>query len=112
MKGKLYPLANYGKLGNVPTRFIKAELTGEKRPPKAGEWYISGAIPEAYLAPNDLSTPFDIAALVDGRESGPLKETEDMLISLLSQHKSGQYSILTKCIDNVREVRRELSQKG
>ena len=26
------------------------------RPPKAGEYYVSGAIPEAYQAPNDLTS--------------------------------------------------------
>jgi hypothetical protein len=44
-------------------RQIKATWTGEKRPPKAGEWYLSGAIIGAYRAPNDLSTPFHIARL-------------------------------------------------
>lgn len=34
--------------------------TGEHRPPKAGEWYLSGAIPEAWRAPNDLTTPYHI----------------------------------------------------
>lgn len=33
-------------------RFIK---TGEKRKPLKGEWYLSGAIPEAYKAPNNLT---------------------------------------------------------
>lgn len=28
------------------------------RPPRKGEWYLSGAIPMAYKAPNDLSTSF------------------------------------------------------
>jgi len=28
------------------------------RPPKKGEYYLSGAIVEAYCAPNDLSTPY------------------------------------------------------
>lgn len=36
------------------------EMTGEKRPPRKGEWYLSGAIPAAYRAPNDLSTPYII----------------------------------------------------
>ena len=31
-----------------------AAWTGEFRPPRAGELYISGAIPEAYDAPGDL----------------------------------------------------------
>lgn len=32
--------------------------------PKRGEWYLSGAVPEAYKAPNDLTTPYHIARLV------------------------------------------------
>lgn len=31
-----------------------------QRSPKKGEWYMSGAIPEAYMAPNDLSMQFFI----------------------------------------------------
>ena len=37
--------------------FVKA---GEKRPPRKGEWYLSGAVPTAYRAPNDLNTPYII----------------------------------------------------
>lgn len=37
------------------------ESTGEYRQPLAGEWYISGAIPEVYKATHDLNTPFHIA---------------------------------------------------
>ncbi len=48
-------------------REIKAVYTGEKRPPKKGEWYLSGAIVGAYLAPNDLTTPYHIARLVKVR---------------------------------------------
>jgi hypothetical protein len=36
-------------------------MTGEFRPPKAGEWYISGAIPEAYKALMDFTSSFQIA---------------------------------------------------
>ncbi len=43
---------------------IKAIKTGEFREPKKGEWYLSGAIVEAYRAPNNLSTKFHIAKLV------------------------------------------------
>ncbi len=53
---KTYPVA--GK------RNQKVKPTGEKRCPKKGEYYLSGAIVEAYLAPNDLSTEFYIAKLV------------------------------------------------
>ena len=45
-------------------RFIKAELVGEFRAPRAGEWYLSGTIPEAYRAPNDLSAEYHIMRLV------------------------------------------------
>jgi hypothetical protein len=38
--------------------------TGEKRPPRKGEWYLSGAIITGYRAPNDLSAQFHIARLV------------------------------------------------
>jgi hypothetical protein len=36
---------------------------GEFRPPKKGEYYLSGAIPMAYKAPNDLSTSYHICKL-------------------------------------------------
>jgi hypothetical protein len=48
----IYPLA-----GDRRRTFIK---TGEFRPPKRGEHYLSGAIPEVYGAPNDLRQPYDI----------------------------------------------------
>lgn len=38
--------------------------TGIKRSPKKGEFYLSGASPIAYKAPNDLSTAFLIAEIV------------------------------------------------
>jgi len=47
-KNKLYPIAEFGYEGWNVT------MTGEYRAPKAGEWYISGAIPEGYLATNDM----------------------------------------------------------
>lgn len=43
---------------------VRAKWTGEKRYPKAGEWFLSGAVVEAYRAQKDLSTPYHIAALV------------------------------------------------
>ena len=41
---------------------ICAIYTGETRPPKQGEWYLSGAIIEAYRAPNDY-LPMDDQAI-------------------------------------------------
>jgi len=46
---------------------IMAILTGEKRSPKKGEWYLSGATPEAYKAPNDLTAEYHILRLVKTR---------------------------------------------
>lgn len=48
----------------VDKRNIKAKSTGEFRCPKKGEWYLSGAIINAYKAHNDLTTPYHIARLV------------------------------------------------
>jgi hypothetical protein len=43
---------------------VFAQYRGEKRPPRKGEFYLSGAFIEAYRAPNNLSTPYHIAHLV------------------------------------------------
>lgn len=51
-------------LGVGANRF-RAVPTGEKRAPKKGEWYLSGAEITVYRAPNDLSTVFHIARLVE-----------------------------------------------
>jgi len=57
---KLYPLAE-----PFPEKKKHAAIaTKEKRPPKKGEWYLSGAMVEAYRAPNDLLIPYHIAKIV------------------------------------------------
>ncbi|MFX8660936.1 hypothetical protein ABTM16_20025, partial [Acinetobacter baumannii] len=38
-------------------RHLRTVATDEFRPPKQGEFYLSGAEIEAYRAPRDLSTP-------------------------------------------------------
>jgi hypothetical protein len=38
--------------------------TGEFRKPKAGEWYLSGAIPEGYRMEKDSSLEYHICRLV------------------------------------------------
>lgn len=69
--GHAYPLAS----GETPPsrarepRKVRAMWTGEKRPPKRGEWFLSGAIVEAYKAPNDLTHPHLIAVLVQPVET-------------------------------------------
>lgn len=42
----------------------KAIRTGEFRQPKKGEYYLSGAIIEAYRADNDLLSKYYIAMVV------------------------------------------------
>jgi hypothetical protein len=44
-----------------------ASPTGEFRPPRKGEWYLSGAIIEAYQAKADMSDPYVIVKLVKAR---------------------------------------------
>lgn len=56
----LRPPGDYFGVGKYMFR-----ATGEFRPPLKGEWYLSGAIVEAYLAPNDLSTEYWIAVPVE-----------------------------------------------
>jgi hypothetical protein len=47
---------------------VRAMWDGKpKRAPKAGEWFLSGAIIEAYQARADMSTPYHIASLVKGQ---------------------------------------------
>lgn len=53
---------------DFPYRDVQAVSTGEKRIPKKGEWYISGAIPEAYRAYEDLNFEYIIARLVKFKE--------------------------------------------
>lgn len=50
--------------GTISGKGIAGKWTGEKRAPKAGEYYISGAIPQVYRAPNDLTQDHAIARLV------------------------------------------------
>ena len=68
--GKYFPLADsptpddLSALGLPDKVGVRAMATGEKRVPRKGEWYLSGAIIEAYRATNDLSCDFYIARLV------------------------------------------------
>jgi hypothetical protein len=55
---------------------IGAIRTGEKRPAKAGEWFISGAIPEAYRMPNDSTVTQTIAKLITYRLETVVKVVE------------------------------------
>lgn len=64
----LYPLGSWYHPQSHDTwakeRALRARWTGEKRPPKAGEWYFSGAVICAYRAVADLSQEYHIAEIV------------------------------------------------
>jgi uncharacterized membrane-anchored protein len=65
-QAKLYPLASLLSSttgGRHPK--VRARATGAFRAPRQGEWFLSGAIVEAYQAMEDLSTRFYIAELVE-----------------------------------------------
>ena len=50
--------------GFVSQDDLRAVYNYEKRNPKKGEWFLSGAIPEAYRARSDMDCRFSIARLV------------------------------------------------
>ena len=63
----IYPIADSDKVKATmvaKSGDVRAVWTGDKRPPKRGEWYLSGSLIEAYVAPNDLTQPHYIARLV------------------------------------------------
>jgi hypothetical protein len=69
---QFFPLADRPTLAELKTigavsfhpHAIMAVYTGEKRCPKKGEWYLSGAIVQAWRAFDDLMSPYHIARLV------------------------------------------------
>jgi hypothetical protein len=64
----LYPIAEGETLPTGMARSATmARWSGEVRCPRKGEWFLSGAIVEAYRAPNDLTMGYHIARLVQGR---------------------------------------------
>lgn len=66
----LFPLVDHPTkaeltaLGVTKRRHVKAQYSGEFRQPQGGEWYLSGAIVEAYRASKPLHGDFHIARLV------------------------------------------------
>lgn len=59
-----YPLADWHFAKSEDPSGIRAEWTGEFRPPKKGEWYLSGALIEAYQARTNMADPYHIARIV------------------------------------------------
>lgn len=45
-------------------RLLRGRKIGQWRPPKQGEYYVSGAIPGCYRAPNDMTWNAQIVELV------------------------------------------------
>lgn len=64
--------------GSVPGRLAgRFVATGEYRPPTAGEYFISGAIPEVYEARHPLTTAYHLARPATPEETRcPLCDTE------------------------------------
>jgi hypothetical protein len=58
-KRDFYPAEGYQYSSNE-----KAKWTGEFRPPRQGEYFLSGAIIQAYKAHKDMTTPYHIAKIV------------------------------------------------
>lgn len=57
-------------VGEVPSEQRKSwrlVWTGEKRPPRAEEFYLSGAVVEGYVAKADMDRPYHIARVVPGK---------------------------------------------
>ncbi len=46
------------------TIHIRGVRIGQFREPQAGEWYLSGSVPQCWRAPNNLSTKYHIVRLV------------------------------------------------
>lgn len=67
-RGELYPIAEGEKLPKDQERALtRARWTGEFRPARKGEWFLSGAVVEAYAVIADVDFPRHIAELVRGR---------------------------------------------
>jgi hypothetical protein len=62
--GDVLNTAEVRAAGTKSTFQIRAVATGQYRQPKAGEWYVSGAVPTAYRSPSDLSQCYHIVQLV------------------------------------------------
>lgn len=78
-KDTFYPLGDRFQGDIFRTYSYRAKWTGEKRPPKEGEWYLSGAIIEAYRAPINFpsNTEFHIAKIVKVRKVEYWEEVKD-----------------------------------
>jgi hypothetical protein len=63
----LYPGEYIGSLTLLKQRDVRYKATGEFRAPRKGEYYLSGAVIQAYRAPNDFSDDMRYWIAVPGR---------------------------------------------
>jgi hypothetical protein len=62
-----YPMADGETMpAGYRRQYTRIRATGEYRYPRRGEWFLSGAIVEAYRAHSDLSVQYAIAELASG----------------------------------------------
>tara|TARA_R110002096_G_scaffold66682_2_gene162220 strand:- start:34938 stop:35174 length:237 start_codon:yes stop_codon:yes gene_type:complete len=52
------------EIGATDRSKVKAVYSGQFRPPRKGEWFMSGSIVEAYKAKSDMTVSYHIARLV------------------------------------------------
>ena len=64
-----------------PTRRLMGRKTGEFRPPKRGEWFLSGAIPEGYRAFADMDGSYYLLKLVAVKVTVTHEQEEDQWTS-------------------------------
>lgn len=69
-KGVYYPLSEgaTAPISAGPRPFVRAKWNGEFRAPRAGEWFLSGAIVEAYEAFSDMNDYRHIVELVNTKD--------------------------------------------
>lgn len=66
--GEYYPIAHGEKIPYGYERTsTRVKATEEFRPPREGEWFLSGSIIEGYPALCDMTTPYHIGVLVKGK---------------------------------------------
>ena len=81
--------------------------TGEFRPPRKGELYLSGAIVEAWRAPNDLSTAYLIARPLPVSTTTPPARTRRRYINRYGQ---GYRETVSECTGTRAQARAELTE--
>lgn len=62
-----YPLGD-SKPPHLKGVKVRALPCGAFRPPRKGEWFLSGSLVTAYQAAHDMSTPYRLAVLVEVEE--------------------------------------------